>query len=146
MSNNLVVFIVSGACGQYSDHTTWAVAAYTDKAQADKHCQLLTDREEEISKVREKDGDYYETRHVPNPDLDESLPYDYANPKTHSNVTGPEHLPGGKYYNQYDGNSAGSDPRYMVEAIPLFAAVPVDFAASQKVAMDYLEENGLIPK
>lgn len=126
MSDLMAVWIVSGAEGQYSDYSTWCVAAYTDKDEADRHAKLMNDREAEIKATAEADKDY-------------------SDPRCAMSVHGPEHSPGGKYHNDFAGCPSSGDADYTVEAIPLFPAVPENFVKSKAVLMDYLEEEGLIP-
>ncbi len=42
------IYIVSGTCGEYSDNRTWRVAAYKEKAQAEKHAELAKVRATEV--------------------------------------------------------------------------------------------------
>lgn len=35
-----LVYVVSGSCGEYSDHTTWIVGWYYDEEEAKKHVEL----------------------------------------------------------------------------------------------------------
>jgi len=52
------VYIVTGQTGEYSDHQSWDVAAYTDEKQAQKHVQLLETmcREHNVSEAHAKSG------------------------------------------------------------------------------------------
>lgn len=52
MTDPIVVWVVSGWCGEYSDHRVWTVAAYLDKAEALRHAEKAKARADEIQDRR----------------------------------------------------------------------------------------------
>ena len=50
------VYLVIGVCGEYSDRTEWVVAAYFDKALAERHADLATEEEIRIARAWEAAG------------------------------------------------------------------------------------------
>lgn len=42
MDSEGTIYVVMGSTGEYSDRTEWPVCAYSDKSEAQTHCQLAT--------------------------------------------------------------------------------------------------------
>lgn len=50
------VWLVVGTCGEYSDRSEWVVAAYFDKALAERHADLAMEEERRLLRAWEVSG------------------------------------------------------------------------------------------
>lgn len=66
------IYIVMGSCGEYSDHTTWQIAAYKTEEEARKHVEKAAERfselnlkyHEDVYAIPKKENEYDAGMHV----------------------------------------------------------------------------------
>lgn len=73
----MILHVVGGECGEYSDHRVWTVAAYLDRESAKRHAQLAREwSENRRARLTDLENDGHEYDDTWEAACNESNPFD----------------------------------------------------------------------